>query len=77
MIVDFILWVVIVFVVIFVVSLIIVLGGIESFWTAVFRFEVVQVMAFHSWRLDFLEQDSILSLDLGISLFLLEIFFLN
>lgn len=78
LIVDFILRVIVVFVVATIVFLhIVVLGRIESFGTAVFRFEVVEVMAFHSWRLYFLEQDSILSLDFSISLFLLEVFFLN
>jgi hypothetical protein len=76
--VDFVLRVIVVFVVASIVFLhFVVFGRIESFGTALFIFEVVEVMAFHSWRLYFLEQDSILSLDFSISLFLLEVFFLN
>jgi hypothetical protein len=78
LIMDFILWVIVVFVVASIVFLhFVVLGRIESFGTAVFSFEVVEIMTFHTWRLYFLEQDSILSFDFSIYFFLLEVFFLN
>jgi hypothetical protein len=78
LIMDFILRVIVVFVAASIVFLhFVVLGRIESFGTAEFSFEVVEVMTFHAWRLYFLEQDSILSLDFSIYFFLLEVFFLN